>query len=469
MNKAMNTKTYFFCGIGGSGMSALAQYLCRCGANVFGSDRSFDQGQNASVCNALQKQGITIVNQNGRGVTSNVDVLIVSSAIEPTISDVAAAQKLNIPITTRAELLAEIFQSFPRRIAVAGTSGKSTVTAMIGHILTVAGKDPTVINGAAMAPDISDPGIGNVRTGNSDLCVIEADESDGSIANYTPTLSVLTNMGLDHKSMPELRQLFGDFLTRATAGAVINRDCAESMQLAHPAHTTTFSMCDSSADLYTSAVQPAPQGMAYPLQEKTYTLPMPGEHNIANALAAIAGASILGIAINEAATALQSFGGVRRRLETIGCSSNGVRVMDDFAHNPDKVTASLNALKSQQGRLRVFFQPHGYAPLRLFLDPLSEAFSGGLSHDDLLVVSPVYYAGGTVASREVTSEDLVNAVRARGANARLATDRKEALAWLCDGIAPGDCIVVMGARDDTLTDFCHHIHAHLNRNEKSNA
>ena len=221
MNKAMNTKTYFFCGIGGSGMSALAQYLCRRGANVFGSDRSFDQGQNASVCDALQKQGITIVNQNGRGVTSNVDVLIVSSAIEPTISDVAAAQKLNIPITTRAELLAEIFQSFPRRIAIAGTSGKSTVTAMIGHILTVAGKDPTVINGAAMAPDISDHGIGNVRTGNSDLCVIEADESDGSIANYTPTLSVLTNMGLDHKSLPELRQLFGDFLTRATAGDIL--------------------------------------------------------------------------------------------------------------------------------------------------------------------------------------------------------------------------------------------------------
>lgn len=446
-------------------MSALAQYLCRCGSQVYGSDRSFDKKQNLSVQDMLQQQGITIARQDGSGVTSDVDSLIVSTAIEPTIPDVAAAKERNIPITSRAELLAEIFQSFTRRIAVAGTSGKSTVTAMLGHILAVNNLDPTIINGAAMTPDISDPGIGNVRTGNSDLCVIEADESDGSIANYTPTLSILTNMGLDHKSLPELRQLFGDFLSRATVGAVINCDCDESMQLAHHANATTFSIHNHSANLYASTVQPTPQGMAYRLQEKTYTLPMPGEHNVANALAAIAGAFILNISIHDAAEALQTFGGVRRRLQTIGCS-NGIQVLDDFAHNPDKVAASLNALKSQPGRLRIFFQPHGYAPLRLFLDQLAAAFSNGLEDNDLLVIPPVYYAGGTVASRDVTSKDLIDAVCARGTHARLATDRKEALTWLCDGIAPGDRIVIMGARDDTLTDFCHRIHTHLNRKDK---
>ena len=197
--------SYFFCGIGGSGMSALAQLLASRGAEVSGSDRSFDRGETPAKFASLQEQGIRLCPQDGTGVTADTGALVVSTAIEDSVPDVRAAMDYGIPIKRRAEVLAEVFSSHTVRIAIGGTSGKSTVTGMLGHILQKLGKDPTVVGGAVTLGAASSGGLGNVIAGTGDICVIEADESDGSIELYYPSVSVLTNLTLDHLPMERLK------------------------------------------------------------------------------------------------------------------------------------------------------------------------------------------------------------------------------------------------------------------------
>ena len=203
-------------------MSAIAQVLLHQGHAVRGSDRSYDQGQNADLYARLQVLGVALFPQDGSGVDADVDVLVVSSAVEPTILDVQAGLDRGVAIRKRAEVLADLFHR-GTGIAVGGTSGKSTVTGMIGHILSRTGRDPTVINGGVMRDAVQPPRLGNALCGDAELVVIEADESDGTIALYEPTVSVLTNISLDHKPMAELESLFGTFCTRARDAVVVNR------------------------------------------------------------------------------------------------------------------------------------------------------------------------------------------------------------------------------------------------------
>ncbi|MCH8168909.1 MAG: UDP-N-acetylmuramate--alanine ligase, partial [Proteobacteria bacterium] len=205
-------RPYFFCGIGGSGMLPLALILRARGCVVEGSDRMLDQGGAAQKFDFLRARGIRLHPQDGSGLTRPGQILVTSAAVEDSVPDVIAARRLGAGMTTRAELLAAIFNAAPRSIAVGGTSGKSTTTGMIGWILDRAGRDPTVMNGAVMKNFVTpDAPFASAVLGAGDLFVSEVDESDGSIALYRPRIAVLTNIALDHKPLDQLRALFGDF------------------------------------------------------------------------------------------------------------------------------------------------------------------------------------------------------------------------------------------------------------------
>jgi len=459
----MNTysnNSYFFCGVGGSGMSALAQLLVTRGASVSGSDRSFDRGETPAKFSTLQEQGIHLYPQDGSGLTVDTDVLVVSTAIEESVPDVKAAMEHGISIKRRSELLAEIFHSHEIRIAVGGTSGKSTVTGMLGHILQRLGTNPTVIGGAATLGTASSIGLSNVIAGGKEICVIEADESDGSIELYNPSISILTNLTLDHLPMERLETLFRAFLTRS-GRAVLNLDDPGSARLRSSCEqATTFSLEDRTADVNAENVTPLAEGCRFLLNGATIELLVPGKHNVSNALAAIAACRAIGIDCVAAAEALSDFPGMKRRLETVG-KANEVTVIDDFAHNPDKIAASLECLKEFDGRLIVVYQPHGFAPTRLCREGLIDTFSDKLGPEDLLIMPDIYYAGGT-AAKDISSRELVEEIGARSIDVRHIPERAAIADFILAECRPGDRIVVMGARDDTLSVFAREIRGRIN-------
>jgi UDP-N-acetylmuramate--alanine ligase len=433
--------SYFFCGIGGSGMSAIAQVLRRRGAQVRGSDRGFDRGQNQATADALRAQGIDLLPQDGSAV-AGCDCLVVSTAVEESIPDVRAARAAGIPIRRRAEVLAEDIFNGHQGIAIGGTSGKTTVTGMVGHILAASGRRPTVVNGGIMVNVRREPLLGNALPGDPDLPVIEADESDGTIAYYQPHVALITNISEDHKPLAELRPLFREFIGRASY-SVTNAECAESQALGPATHC--FSIHDA-CELRTRA-----DGSSFQLRGVPFELPVPGRHNVENALAAVAACECVGLSLTESAAALAEFAGIGRRLELIG-QANGITVIDDFAHNPDKIAAALAALKLTGGRLRVMFQPHGFAPTRFLWDGLVQAFAGGLGPEDLLLLPDIYYAGGT-ASADVSSADLAADIRKAGAKCEHSATRESVAQRILADSAAGDIVVVMGARDPTLAGF----------------
>jgi UDP-N-acetylmuramate--alanine ligase len=451
-------RPYFLCGIGGSGMLPLALILRGRGGAVSGSDRALDQGRTPEKFDFLRAQGIRLFPQDGSGVSDPKIAVVASAAVEDTIPDIAKAKAIGAKIMLRAQLLAELFNAAPRSIGVAGTSGKSTTTGMIGWILHALGCDPTVMNGAVMK-NFAAPGraFASALVGKSDIFVSEVDESDGSIARYTPHVAVVNNISLDHKSMDELRRLFADFTGKAKI-AVLNLDNEETAALAvrqPEERRIRYSLSDAGADLLAANIVPRPDGIAFTVvaSGKSYPvrLQVPGRHNVSNALAALAAVKAVGIDLAEAAAALADFGGVRRRLETVGTAKD-ITVIDDFAHNPDKIAATLATLHDFPGRLLIMFQPQGFGPLRLMKNEFIHCFAENLAEDDVLTMPEPVYFGGTT-DRSVSSDAIVAGVAASGHQAFAFADRKQCGARLLAMARPGDRIVVMGARDDTLSVF----------------
>lgn len=449
-----DTKRYFFCGIGGSGMLPLAMIVRARGAEVWGSDRSLDQGRISAKFQWLERQGIRLFPQDGSGIVSAEQTLVASAAIENTVPDVGRAEALGCNRMTRADLNAALFNASETRIGVGGTSGKSTVTGMIGWIFHKTGRVPTVMNGAVMRnfSDAEHP-FASALAGGPATYVSEVDESDGSIAQYDPTVAVVTNISLDHKSLDELRRLFGDFAARARH-AIINADDPNSADLLNRGNVTSFGFA-AGADVRATDFIPLPNGCeaTVSLDDTTHhlTLRMPGRHNVANALAAIAACQAAGVAVEDSVSTLANFAGLARRFEVIG-TANGITVIDDFGHNPDKVAATLAALATMPGRCLLFFQPHGYGPLRQMGSELAASFATGMRDNDRLFVCDPVYFGGTV-DRSVGSAEFVAQVNQRTKRAAHRPTR-EACANAIQTLArPGDRIVVLGARDDTLTEF----------------
>ncbi len=447
----MDKKHYFFVGLGGSGMSAIAQYLVMQGHTVSGSDRSFDNNQNNDVKQVLQNLQINIYPQDGSGVSASVDTLVTSTAIEASIPDVKRALELNITIIKRAQILADIHNK-SIGVAVGGTSGKSTVTGMCTHILRQLDANPSVINGGLLLNVLQEnlPGLGNVICGDG-ACVVEADESDGSIELYNPAVAIVTNISLDHKPLAQLRPLFKDFIHRASIGAVVNADCLETMALVGNQNILTFST-KRKADLYACDITPILGGVRFKLNNQIVNLQVLGKHNVSNALSAIAAVSLLGYPIAAAAKALESFMGIRRRLELI-TKINDITIIDDFAHNPDKITASLEALQEYSGRLIIMFQPHGFGPTKFLRHGLVDAFAQGLKPEDILYMPEIFYAGGS-AVKDISSEDLCNDIKCCGKLAIFCNEgRNQILQEIKKQLKPKDRIVIMGARDNSLRDF----------------
>ncbi len=448
-------------------MLPLAMIVKAAGAQVAGSDRALDQGRLADKFQWLQDRGIELFQQDGSGLVDSSQILIASAAIEETVPDVARAIALGCKRMTRAELLAEYFNAVPSSIAVGGTSGKSTVTGMIGWILTKAGRDPMIMNGAVMKNFVNaDAPFASSRVGAGDVMVSEVDESDGSIALFNPEIAVLNNVSLDHKSLEELRILFGDFIAKSQH-AIWNHDDAESQTLVGSRNlqkTSSFGFGDG-ADYHAVQVEEKSLGSRFMLRtggtDYRVSLQVPGRHNVANALAAIAASGAVGVPVEIAISAIGSFRGLARRFDIVGIM-NDITVIDDFGHNPEKIAATLRTLKAFPGRVIAFFQPHGFGPIKKMGTELAAVFLENLCDDDRVILCDPVYFGGTV-DRTLGSDFIVGTIKAGGGKAEHILARPECGDRIVEIAQPGDRIVIMGARDDTLHSFAQSILAGIAR------
>lgn len=404
-------------------MSALAQAYIDKGCVASGADRAFDRGENAAVREILERAGARIFPEDV--VPDGVDELVVSTAIEDDHPALVAAKKRNIPVLHRAKALAEVVAGC-KLVAVTGTCGKSSVTAMLGHVLAGLGADPMVVNGAAVTGwDCNATRIGSCRKGAGEFAVIEADESDKSLVNYKPWAVVVTNASSDHYGVDEMNRVFDAFIASSGGGPVVDGRKA------------------SREAVQDGDIPPAFKG-----------------YNRQNAIMAVRMAMALlpGAGKDAVLHALESFKGVSRRLENVGGN-----VYDDYAHNTEKLRAMLGVMQEAypDGVVAVW-RPHGFAPLRKMLDDLAKMFANTLRGQDALVLLPVYDAGGT-ADRSVNSDALEKAIFriVPGARVIMANSLDEArnnavkLAQPCGGV------VVCGARDPALPRLARDIAAML--------
>jgi UDP-N-acetylmuramate--alanine ligase len=436
-------------------MLPLAAILRAQGARVAGSDRSLDAGRLAPKFDYLKSLGISLSPQDGSGLGEGT-TLVTSAAVEETIPDVVRARELDLPHLTRPQLLANLLNAAQTSVAVGGTSGKSTVTGMIGWILHDMRRQPTVMNGAVMKNFIAPSApFASALVGDPELFVSEVDESDGSISLYRPTVAVLGNISLDHKEMDELRSLFAAFLARASK-AVVNLDDPETRAISEAIREPIGYGFDSpGATLVGRKLELLPNGVRFAVEaageHHQIELAVPGRHNAMNALAALGAIHALGLPLGEAAASLSRFAGLKRRLETVG-TAGGVTVIDDFAHNPDKIAATLATLTAQPGRLLIMFQPHGYGPIAKMGQELAETFAKGMREGDRLYLPDAVYQGGTV-DKSRGSDWLAQAIRDAGGQADHIPERDAIGKALLAEALPGDRIAILGARDDTLSDF----------------
>ncbi|HPF69269.1 MAG TPA: cyanophycin synthetase [Candidatus Krumholzibacteria bacterium] len=449
-----------FAGAAGSGMSALVQFHAGSGGFATGSDRAFDHGERADERAAFERLGVVITPQDGSFLAAApgpCSGLVVSTAVEDDVPDVAAARAAGVPILHRSELLARYVEQH-RTVAVSGTSGKSTVTAMVFSILRAAGLGPGLLTGAALADLAADGHLGNAwapapRPGDEPLLVIEADESDGSLVRYRPWCGVVLNLGLDHKPPAEIMAMFRTFRARTRGPFVVGDDPALD-ELADGA--LRFGLAEGRPGLpgcFAADVVLGPASVRFTLDGTPFTVPHPGRHTVLNACAAAAACRTVGVDDAVAARALAGFGGVARRFCSLG-TARGVEVIDDFAHNPDKIAAALAAARGRapKGRVLAVFQPHGFGPTRFLKDALIAAFAEALAPGDVAWLPEIFYAGGTV-SRDISSADLAAGVTARGRDARFVAVRADIPAAIAAEAKAGDLVLVMGARDPSLTAF----------------
>ena len=416
-------------GIGGVGMSALAQALLDTGCAVSGADRQIVAAgapPPTPVLRALAAQGVELFPDAGSGVDAGTARIIVSTAIEDSNPGLRKAKDSGIPVVHRAAALAETL-SGRKLVAVAGTCGKSTVTAILGHVLTACGFDPVVVNGAQIAGwDENGARVGSVRKGAGEYAVAEVDESDKSLTAFSPYAAIITNASADHYSKEEMDAVFDDFIRDVPGPVIDGRDSQGKLQ----------------------SCRFAPEA-----EEAIGTFPMPGAHNRANARLALAMACALGADPAQAAAALASFPGVERRLQRIGsvlCGNRQVAVYDDYAHNPEKLHAMWTTLADAFPRgVAAVWRPHGYGPLRKMLEPLAAAFRGVMRPQDVLVLLPVYDAGGT-ADRSVNSDALAARLADASGAVELVQDLKGAEAYLRARADAFGAIVTAGARDPGL-------------------
>lgn len=444
---------YYFCGIAGSGMSALAQIVKMEGNEVEGSDRSFDKNENLDIKEKMIKLNIKIHKQDGNAITKSIDYFIYSTAVETNNPEYKKALELNLKIIHRSELLEEHVKKY-KTIAIGGTSGKTTTTALIWHILNHSEKKPSLINGGYLISLMEKGLIGNAYFDSGDYLVIEADESDKTIKNYHPEIAIIHNITKDHKDVEELKEIFLNFALNSKK-IYINEDDNNAYSLTKKIkNCKLYGKKSSKLEL----IQTELSYSKFKAYDEVFEIPLGGMYNIYNSLAAISICIDEGISINEIKKALHSFKGTFRRFNIIG-TINKITVIDDYAHNPHKISSTiehcLNNIEKNQ-RLIIIYQPHGFAPTRMFKADLIEIFKNKLRDNDMLIMPEIYYAGGNV-KMDISSKDLIDEI-SNSKKAFYFKQREEILKFLSNIVEEGDLILIMGARDTTLHGFAKSIY-----------
>ncbi len=442
----------YFVGIGGISMSGLAEILNDAGFRVSGSDRS-----KSALTETLERKGITVFyGQRSENITDDIDCVVFTSAIHPDNPEYAATITKNIPHLTRAQLLGEIMQNYKTPIAISGTHGKTTTTSMVSEILLQADTDPTLSIGG-MLKSIG----GNIRVGKTDLFVTEACEYTNSFLSFLPKIGIILNIEEDHldffKDLNDIRHSFREFakLLPSDGCLIINGDIPDYKEITEGLTCRVITYCNaqhtcigSVADYYPSNIQYNEKGHASFLLHRGTDAPqqihlsVPGEHNVSNSLAAIALADLLQINDTVTAKALQSFAGTDRRFEYKG-SIGGVTVIDDYAHHPTEITATLNAARNYpHNTLWCVFQPHTYTRTKAFMSDFAKA----LSLADKVVLADIYAARET-DTLGISSETLQKEIEALGHECFYFPSFDEIENFLLENCINGDLLITMGAGD----------------------
>lgn len=432
----------YFSGIGGSGVSAIAGFMAEKGCDVAGSDRAFDEDPGSQLKKTLQSSGIRIFRQDGSGIDAGLDLVVFSTAVEAGSQELQKAKELGVHVRTRPEFLTEITNSH-RTIAVAGTSGKSTTAAMLAFLMEKLGLDPNYIGGGRARQFRSETNPGNFLSGSSDHLVIEACESDGSIIHYMPEYSIILNLSLDHHSVEKTADMFKALIINTRQGVIVNLDDKNLTEIMTEG-VTTFSI-DSPSDYRAEDVEFRPLGTDFSLRGTRYSLSLPGKYNLYNAVSCIALLSELGISPDLIAAALPEFQGIERRFD-IHLNNGKHLVIDDYAHNPHKISALMETVTRLHKRICYIFQPHGFGPTKLMKYEYIEVFNKCLRDTDHLILLPIYYAGGSIA-KDISSFDLATGITEGGRSVEAVDDRDDVLNRL-DGYS---AYVIFGARDETLS------------------
>ena len=453
MSKISNIEDFqnvFFIGVAGVGMSAIAQYLKGIGKEVSGSDRYFNPGEYNKTKEQLEAEGIHCFLQDGSGISPTTDLVVVSTAIEDTVYEVQKAKELAIPIIKRSELLSIIAKS-KKTIAVAGTSGKSTTSAMLYQILLDAHLEPSIISGAGLTSIIKEGKIGNAAVGKGEWLIIEADESDGSVVQYEPEIGLLLNIDKDHQEIDELIELFTIFKNNTKSLFIVNQSNTLAKTLsANPKNDFGFE--DKNAGFSAENFQQNGFHLSFEVLNQKFEMNSIGRHSAENATAAIAVAHQIGVNLKVCAESLSKYEGIYRRHQILG-QKKGVWVIDDYAHNPAKCAASIKACQPLADRVIAWFQPHGYGPTRFLRKDFVEEISDALRPQDEIWMSEIFYAGGT-AVKDISANDLIEDIKNKGRNAHFVEDRNNLLEALKPELKEGTVLLLMGARDPSLEEFC---------------
>ena len=449
--------TIHFAGIGGIGMSGIAEVMHNLGYKVQGSDM-----RESAVVDSLRAKGIPVVIGQRAENVDGVAVLVISTAVKRTNPEVVAALEARIPVVRRAEMLAELMR-LKRTVAVAGTHGKTTTTSMVAALLDAGGVDPTVINGGIIESYGS-----NARVGESDWMVVEADESDGSFLRLDGTIAVVTNIDpehLDHYgSFDAVKDAFVEFVENVPfyGAAVLCLDHPEVQAILpkiRDRRTVTYGF-SAQADVRAENVAPVLGGNRFDavLRQRDGSLqridgielPMPGRHNVLNALAAVAVAAELNCASDTIREGFARFGGVRRRFTKVGeiafAGADPAVVIDDYGHHPVEIRAVLSAAREgARNRVIAVAQPHRYSRLHDHMEDFQSAFNDA----DIVYVTPVY-AAGEQPIEGASAEALVAGLKERGHRHTGIVEDADALAdALAPMLEPGDVVVCLGAGDIT--------------------
>jgi UDP-N-acetylmuramate--alanine ligase len=429
-------------------MGPLACLMRARGHAVQGSDRAFDQGKKQDIAAHLRRLGIELAPQDGKAVTATINRLVYSAAVEADTAELRAARALGLECLPRPQLLAEVVNTAAPGVAIAGTSGKSTIVGMLGWLLREGGVGATVLGGA----DFVGEGTGGCFVaGPADgPAVAEACESDGTLVGYHPTIGVIHNVSRDHDELSALRPQFTAF-ARNCGHLLVGADCPEAAALGRRFKAATYGVTqDADARLRVTSVGPR-RGrgvLRHAGRDLTLDIPQPGLHNLENATAAALVALEIGLDTDTVAGLLARFPGVARRFELIGTTARDIHVVDDYAHNGEKIRAAITTAQAGSARVVAVFQPHGFGPARFLRNELRTMIPTLLRPQDRFCYAEIFYAGGTVA-KDISSRMLADDLPA-SLNCGYARDHEAARQWVVSEARPGDTVLIMGARDPDL-------------------